>query len=149
MSEIGIDEDSIMENIKEKALKELSIKFIHESYNKDEKDNIRNTMFLENNWLEEKIKTDTIKNISHIIIMLPNNTYYKFDSYHITFLLDNYRLNKSFVEDNSFFSSLFGSSKKKLDNPNKYTFYIYTKEYIYYTNCNQLENGNYFTIIPR
>ena len=149
MSKIGIYDDSMMENIKEKALKELTIKFIQESYNKDEKGNIRNTMFLENSWLEEKIKTDNIENISYIIIMLPNNTYYKFNGYHITFLLDNYRLNKSIVEDNGFFSSLFGSSKKKLDNPNKYTFYIYTKEYIYYTSCNQLENGNYFTIIPR
>lgn len=149
MSERSIDDDSMMQNIKEKALKELSVRFINESYNKDEKGNIRNDLFLENSWLEEKIKTDSIENISHIIIMLPNNTYYKFNGYHITFLLDNYRLNTDFIEDNSFFSSLFGSSKKKLDNPNKYKIYIYTKEYIYYTNCNKLYNDNYFTIIPR
>lgn len=149
MSKTDTDGDYLMKNVKEKSLKELSVRFINESYNKDVKGIIRNSLFLENSWLEEKIKTDDVKDINYIIIMLPNNTYYKFDGYHITFLLENYRLNTDCIEEHGFFSSLFGSSKKKLENTHKYNIYIYTKDYIYYTNCNKLYNDNYFTIIPR
>ena len=137
------------ESIKNTALKELSIKFIQESYNKDENGKARNELFLENTWLEEKINTDSVDNVTHIIIMLSNNNYYKFDSYHVTFLLENYRLNTQYITEHGFFSTLFGSTKKKIENKKKYTFYIYTKEYIYYTDCNPKKNGLFFTIIPR
>ena len=129
-------------NNEDEVFKNLCVKFINDSYDIDNNNKIKNNIFLENSWLEEKIKLDTIENITNILIMLPDNNYFNFKGYHITFLLDNYRLNKEDKEDNSLF---YGKKKEKEIK----TIYIYTKQNIYYTNCNKLKNGNYFTIIPR
>lgn len=115
---------------------------IKETYDLDKHNRITNDVFLENIWLEEKNKNDTIENITDIVIMFENNNYYNFKEEIITHLLENYRfISKT---EPSFFGSLFGSSKKK----NNYTFYIYTKDYIYYTNFEK-KNNKFFTIIPR
>lgn len=149
MTEFNFDDEEVMERFRENALKELSKKFIIESYNKDENGVIRNNLFLENCWLEEKNKNDSLENIESIILLLENNSYYKFTGYHVTHLLENYRLNTDYVEEKGFMASLFGFSKRKIENKNKYNFYIYTKDFIYYTDCNVKKNGDYFTIIPR
>ena len=127
---------------KEEASLEICNRLIKETYNLDKYNKITNHIFLENVWLEEKIKTDNIEKITDIIIMLDNNNYYRFRYSQMIHLLENYRL--SSYSDSSFFGSLFGSSKKKKN----YTFYIYTEEYIYYTNFEK-KNKNYFTTIPR
>ena len=128
----------------EESLIKISNNLIKDSYNLNKNNRITNNTFLEEVWLKEKNNIDNVNTIAGIVIMLENNNYYKFTNQLITHILENYRFSFEEEVETSFFSSLFGTNKKK----NNYTFYIYTENFIYYTNFKK-KNNRYFTIIPR
>jgi hypothetical protein len=152
--EIGGEQD-IDECMEYKIIFNKSIEVVKNSYDLDKNDKIQNDEFIENIWLEE-LDPDGENNltdeITNIYIEYPTlkegyNFYYKT----IPFIMDNFRFPRckkrrsSYLINSLFFRTEYENIDKKWD----FIFYIYTKDYIYYSNGLRNVNGKYFNIIPR
>jgi hypothetical protein len=132
-----------------------SVEIVKQSYNLDKNNKITNDEFIENIWLEEIDPSNTSNlsgEITNIYIYYPKikegyNFYYKT----ISFIMDNFRFPRCKKRRSSYLinSLFFRTEYENIDKQWDFNFYIYTKDYIYYSNGLRNEHGKYFNIIPR
>lgn len=132
-----------------------AIEVVSNSYNLDDNDKIKNIEFIENIWLEENSGLDSkelSESITNIYIYYPEteqeyNFYYK----SINHIMENFRIpsvakkRTSYLISSIFYESEYEIIDKKWD----FNFYIYTNDFIYYSNGLRNDHGKYFNIIPR
>jgi hypothetical protein len=153
------DEDNYDFDINEYAnyteLFNNAIEVVSDSYNIEDNGYIRNTEFIENIWLEENAGLDSkllSESITNIYIYYPETEQeYNFYYDSISHIMENFRIppvmtkRKSYLLSSIFFNTEYEIIDKKWD----YIFYIYTNDFIYYSNGLRNEQGKYFNIIPR
>jgi len=157
--EIGSENTSSYKDVNEcmeyKLIFNKSVEIVKQSYNIDNNNKIKNDEFIENIWLEEMDPDNTLNlggEITNIYIYYPKikegyNFYYKT----ISFIMDNFRFPRckkrrsSYLINSLFFRTEYENIDKKWD----FNFYIYTKDYIYYSNGLRNEHNKYFNVIPR
>ena len=151
--EIGGDQN-IDECVEYKLIFNKSIEVVKNSYDLDKNNKIQNDIFIENIWLEE-LDPDGEKNltgeITNIYIDYPKlNEGYNFYYNTIPFIMDNFRFPRCKKKRTSYLISslLYRAEYENIDKKWDFNFYIYTKDYIYYSNGLRNDHGKYFNIIP-
>ena len=132
-----------------------AIEVVSNSYNLDTNDKITNIAFIENVWLEEQNNldpTELSESITNIYIYYPEteqeyNFYYK----SINHVMENFRIPSVAKKRTSYLISslLYETEYEIIDKKWDCNFYIYTNDFIYYSNGLRNEHGKYFNIIPR
>ena len=152
--EIGGDQN-IDECVEYKLIFNKSIEVVKNSYDLDKNNKIQNDIFIENIWLEE-LDPDGEKNltgeITNIYIDYPKlKEGYNFYYNTIPFIMDNFRFPRCKKKRTSYLISslLYRTEYENIDKKWDFNFYIYTKDYIYYSNGLRNDHGKYFNIIPR
>ncbi len=154
LEEIGGDQN-IDECMEYKLIFNKSIEVVKNSYDLDKNNKIQNDEFIENIWLEEVDPNDynnLTGEITNIYIDYPKlNEGYNFYYNTIPFIMDNFRFPRCKKKRTSYLISslLYRADYENIDKKWDFNFYIYTKDYIYYSNGLPNEYGKYFNIIPR
>ena len=154
LEEIGGDQN-IDECMEYKLIYNKSVEVVKNSYDLDKNNKIQNDEFIENIWLEELEPIDENNltgEITNIYIDYPKlNEGYNFYYNTIPFIMDNFRFPRCKKKRTSYLISslLYRAEYENIDKKWDFNFYIYTKDYIYYSNGLRNEHGKYFNIIPR
>tara|TARA_B110000003_G_scaffold191133_1_gene189943 strand:+ start:225 stop:812 length:588 start_codon:yes stop_codon:yes gene_type:complete len=154
LEEIGGDQN-IDECMEYKLIYNKSVEVVKNSYDLDKNNKIQNDEFIENIWLEELEPIDENNltgEITNIYIDYPKlNEGYNFYYNTIPFIMDNFRFPRCKKKRTSYLISslLYRADYENIDKKWDFNFYIYTKDYIYYSNGLRNDHGKYFNIIPR
>lgn len=135
-------------------LKTIAFNIVNESYNKDPNTKqIRNTNFIEREWLDEYEHLDCkklVKTLKKIHIYYPTQDIsYTFNGELMIHIMENYRIPTIIKKySSSIMGYLFGNKVEMFDKKWGYIFYIFTSDYIFYADGIKNERGNYFNMIP-
>lgn len=132
-----------MSSVKELPLYDKALLFVNNSYNRNDKGNIVNTDYIENIWLEENSHISDLGNQVRGIHIF-NHTEkkgYSFKNDLMTHILDEMR-HPIPSNRGGIMSYLYKNKGWGFD------FYIYTPEFIYFTNGIKNEQNKYFNVIP-
>jgi hypothetical protein len=154
LEEIGGDQN-IDECMEYKLIYNKSVEVVKNSYDLDKNNKIQNDEFIENIWLEE-VDPDGENNLTNEITNIyidytTLNEGYNFYYNTIPFIMDNFRFPRCKKKRTSYLISslLYRTEYENIDKKWDFNFYIYTKDYIYYSNGLRNKHGKYFNIIPR
>jgi len=154
LEEIG-GEQNIDECVEYKLIFNKSVEVVKNSYDLDKNNKIQNDEFIENIWLEELEpigENNLTDEITNIYIEYPKlKEGYNFYYNTIPFIMDNFRFPRCKKRRISYLISslVYRAEYEHIDKKWDFNFYIYTKDYIYYSNGLRNEHGKYFNIIPR
>ena len=146
---------NINEDAKYTELFNNAIEVVSDSYDIEENGNIRNTEFIENIWLEENSDLDSKllrEGITNIYIYYPETKQeYNFYYDSISHIMENFRIPSVLKKRKTYLLSslIFDTEYEIIDKKWDYIFYIYTNDFIYYSNGLRNEQCHYFNIIPR